>query len=88
MAHRSRVAGFLIALALALGGSVALAAPASADSYDCYQYLRLHYWGIHEAHEDACLDGEHGFFADCVDELRDHGIHRRFAIRACERADW
>ncbi|GAA2831288.1 hypothetical protein [Crossiella cryophila] len=88
MAQRSRVAGFLTALVLALGGSVALAAPASADSYDCYRYLNLRYHGIDDEHDLACEYGERGRYELCVDLLDDSGIFRRHAYEACERADW
>ncbi|MGO1056745.1 hypothetical protein [Crossiella sp. CA198] len=88
MAQRSRVAGFLTALVLALGGSVALAAPASANSYDCYRYLDLRYHGIESVHDRACEYGEDGRYHLCVEVLDDHGIFRRHAHEACERADW
>ncbi|MGW0522497.1 hypothetical protein [Crossiella sp. NPDC003009] len=88
MAQRSRVAGFLTALALALGGSVALAAPASADSYDCYRYLDRLYYGIDDDHDLACEYGADGHYRLCVELLDDNGIFRRHAYEACSRADW
>ncbi|MCK2240712.1 MULTISPECIES: hypothetical protein [unclassified Crossiella] len=87
MAQRSRVAGFLTALVFATALPVALAAPASADSGDCYLYLKDNYFGIRSVHRDACVDGERGYFDDCVDTLRDFGIRHRHAVRACEWAE-
>ncbi|MBP2473302.1 hypothetical protein JOF53_002174 [Crossiella equi] len=88
MSTRSRLAGTLAALLFAAGASVAVAAPASADSYDCYRYLDLRYHGIASVHDRACEYGADGRYGLCVEVLDDHGIFRRHAHEACDRAGW
>lgn len=87
MAQRSRTAGFLAALLLALGASVALATPASADADDCFRYLDNRYYGLDWEHDLACEYGADGRYRLCVEMLDDSGIFLRHAREACRRAE-